>query len=178
MYCPKWAYCRPGAGAILARTQSDLGFDNKTVRVNKSADDNTQLMRQPKTKVSVALLPMPSAFEAMLLDYIRQWKSKAGGFLFPTRNGLRPRSRDNVVKIGLRPVLQQARHSQRQHWTSRVPTQPATELVESNAPLTVLQRQMRHANIATTLGVLHARHPAKSARCNGGSEPPIRRSKQ
>jgi integrase len=143
--------CR--AGEILALTVSDLDFDNKTVRVNKSADDNTRLIRQPKTKASVALLPMPSALEAMLRDYIRQWKPNAGGILFPTRNGLRPRSRDNVVKVGLKPVLRKLGIPSENTGLHAFRHSLATELVESNAPLTVLQRQMRHADIATTLRV-------------------------
>jgi integrase len=143
--------CR--AGEILALTVSDLDFDNKTVRVNKSADDNTRLIRQPKTKASVALLPMPSALESMLRDYIRQWKPNAGGILFPTRNGLRPRSRDNVVKVGLKPVLRKLGIPSAHTGLHAFRHSLATELVESNAPLTVLQRQMRHADIATTLRV-------------------------
>jgi integrase len=84
---------------------NDLDFGNKTIRVNKSADDNTREMRQPKTKASVALLPMPSALEATLRNYLLHWKPNARGTLFATRNGERPRSRDNVVRVGLKPVL-------------------------------------------------------------------------
>ena len=52
------------AGEILALTLDDLDFTSKTVRVNKSADDNTRKIRQPKTDSSVGLLPMPSALES------------------------------------------------------------------------------------------------------------------
>jgi integrase len=54
------------AGEILALTLDDLDFKSKTVRVNKSSDDNTREIRQTKTKCSVALLPMPSALEGYL----------------------------------------------------------------------------------------------------------------
>ena len=141
------------AGELLALTLDDLNFANKTVRVNKSSDDNTRQIRQPKTKSSVALLPMPSVLEAVLRDYIRQWKPNPKGILFPTRNGLRPRSRDNVVKCGLKPVLRKLGIPSANTGLHAFRHGLATELVESNAPLSVLQKQMRHADIATTLRI-------------------------
>jgi integrase len=141
------------AGEILALTLDDLDFTHKTVRVNKSADDNTRKIRQPKTKASSALLPMSSALEAVLRNYIQHWTPNAGGILFATRNGLRPRSRDNVVKCGLKPVLRQLGIPSANTGLHAFRHGLATELVESNAPLTVLQRQMRHADIATTLRI-------------------------
>jgi len=143
--------CR--AGEILALTIDDLDFDNRTVRVNKSSDDNTRQIRQPKTKSSVAMLPMPSALEAVLRNYIRQWTPNQGGILFATRNGLRPRSRDNVVKCGLKPVLRKLGIPSEDTGLHAFRHGLATELVESNAPLSVLQRQLRHADIATTLRI-------------------------
>ncbi|HXN97402.1 MAG TPA: tyrosine-type recombinase/integrase, partial [Candidatus Acidoferrales bacterium] len=141
------------AGEILALTLDDLDFTSKTVRVNKSADDNTRLIRQPKTDSSVGLLPMPSALEAVLRDYIRQWKPNTSGILFATRNGLRPRSRDNVVKCGLKPVLRRLGIPTANTGLHAFRHGLATELVQSNAPLPDLQRQMRHADIATTLRI-------------------------
>jgi len=140
------------AGEILALTVSDLDFTHKAIRVNKSADDRTREIRQPKTKCSVALLPMPSALEATLRDYVmRHWKPNLGGILFATRNGSRPRSRANVVRVGLRPVLR----------TLGIPNAGlhafrhglATELADQRVPVTVLQNQLRHADVRTTLKV-------------------------
>jgi len=54
------------AGELLALMVGDLDFNRKTIRVSKSSDDNTRDIRQPKTKNSSAMLPMPSALEAML----------------------------------------------------------------------------------------------------------------
>jgi integrase len=64
------------AGELLALTLDDLNFDRKTIRVNKSSDDLTREIRQPKTKCSVALLPMPSALETVLRNYIKTWTPK------------------------------------------------------------------------------------------------------
>jgi integrase len=141
------------AGELLALTLDDLNFASKTVRVNKSSDDNTRQIRQPKTKSSVALLPMPSALEAKLRNYIRQWKPNPSGILFATRNGLRPRSRDNVVKCGLKPVLCKLGIPSANTGLHAFRHGLATELVDSNAPLPVVQKQLRHADIATTLRI-------------------------
>jgi integrase len=75
------------ADETLALTLDDLNFNNKTVRVNKSVDDATRDVRQPKTPRSIAALPM------------------------------------------------------------------TTELAEASVPLTMLQNQLRHAGVKTTLRV-------------------------
>lgn len=75
-----------------------------------------------------------------------------GGILFATRDGSRPRSRANVVRIGLKPMLRKL----------GIPTNAglhafrhglATELAEASVPITVLQNQLRHADVKTTLKV-------------------------
>jgi integrase len=141
------------AGEIMALTLDDLDFNNKTVRVNKSADDNTREIRQPKTKCSVALLPMPSALEAVLRNFIMHWTPNLGGILFATRDGSRPRSRDNVVKVGLKPVLRKLGIPSANTGLHAFRHGLATELAEASVPLTVLQHQLRHADVKTTLKV-------------------------
>jgi integrase len=140
------------AGELRALTVNDLDFANKTIRVNKSSDDRTREIRQPKTKASVALPPLPSALEAVLRNYTLNWTPNARGILFATRDGSRPRSRANVVRIGLKPVLRKlgictkaGLHAFRHGL--------ATELAEASVPITALQNQMRHADIRTTLKV-------------------------
>jgi integrase len=140
------------AGEILALTLDDLNFDRRTIRVNKSSDDRTRQIRQPKTKCSVATLPMPSALETILRNFLLHWKPNPAGILFATRDGLRPRSRANVVRVGLKPVLRRlgipanaGLHAFRHGL--------ATELAEAAVPLPVLQNQMRHADVKTTLKI-------------------------
>jgi hypothetical protein len=154
------------AGEILALTLDDLHFTSKTQRANKSADANTRQIRQPKTKSFVAMLPMPSASEAMLRNYIRQWTPNKAGILFATRNGLRPRSRDNVAKCGLKPVLRKLgiptantgcmRFGMAYNAARRI-QRTAAGLAKANAPLW-------HCDNAAHL---HARDPAEPARRNG-----------
>jgi integrase len=66
------------AGELLALNVSDLDFTNKTISISKSADNNTRIIREPKTKNSTATLPMPSALEAVLRNYLEHhWKPNA-----------------------------------------------------------------------------------------------------
>lgn len=141
------------AGEILALTLHDLDFDRKTIRVNKSVDDSTREVRQPKTKCSVAMLPMPSALETVLRRYLQNWEPNAKGILFATRDGSRSRSRDNVVRVGLKPVLRKLGIPTADTGLHAFRHGLATELVDQSVPLSVVQHQLRHADIRTTLGV-------------------------
>jgi integrase len=142
------------AGEILALTVDDLNFNAKTIRVNKSADDSTRIVRQPKTKGSVALLPMSSTLEGVLQNYLKaSWKPNATRLLFPARSGTRPRSRRNVVRVGLHPVLKRLGIPAANAGLHAFRHGLATALVEASAPISVLQTQMRHADVATTLRI-------------------------
>jgi len=140
------------AGEILALTLDDLNFDRKTIRVNKSSDDLTRQIRQPKTKCSVATLPMPSALEGVLRNYIRQWTPNPSGLLFAARDG-RPRSRTNVVRNGLKPILRKLGIPSAETGLHAFRHGLATELADASVPLTVLQTQLRHASVTTTLKI-------------------------
>jgi integrase len=140
------------AGEILALTLDDLDFARKTVRVNKSSDDRTREIRQPKTPRSIAMLPMTTELEAKLRDYIQNyWKPNTRQILFPNLQGDRPRSRESVVVFGLKPVLKKLGIPSHNVGLHAFRHGLATELVEAAAPLTVLQHQLRHADIKTTL---------------------------
>jgi integrase len=95
------------AGELMALTIPDLDFHRKTIRINKSADDLTRQVRQPKTKKSEAMLPMPSYLGAMLRNFLRHhWKENPNQLLFPAprKDGF-ARSRNNVVRSALKPIL-------------------------------------------------------------------------
>ena len=142
------------AGELLALNTADLDFNRKTVRVSKSSDDNTRDIRQPKTKKSCAMLPMPSALEAMLREYLEHhWKPNPSSLLFPNAKGTHPRWRDDVVKYGLKPVLRKLGIPTKDTGLHAFRHGLATELAEQAVPLTVLQTQMRHADIKTTLRI-------------------------
>jgi len=133
---------------------SDLDFERKTLRVNKSADDRTRVVRQPKTKKSVASLPMPSSLEEMLRNYLKHhWKENLGKLLFPAprKEGF-AYSRNNVVRSGLKPILRKLGIPDENVGLHAFRHGLATESAESE-PITVLQAQMRHADVRTTLKV-------------------------
>lgn len=95
------------AGEILALTPCDLDFERKTIRVNKSSDDKTREIRQPKTKNSVATLPMASSLQFSLRNYLtHHWKENPAGLLFPNREGTRPRRRESIVEYALKPFFE------------------------------------------------------------------------
>ena len=142
------------AGELLALTAGDLDFRQKTIRVSKSADDRTRTIRQPKTRKSVALLPMPSYLETMLRNYIaNHWKENPEKLLFPAprKKGF-GMSRNNVVRSGLKPILRKLGIDDKNIGLHAFRHGLATELAE-NEPITVLQTQMRHADVRTTLKV-------------------------
>jgi integrase len=142
------------AGELLALTAGDLDFVGKSITVNKSADDNTRKIGLTKTETSTALLPISSVLATALQDYLaNHWRDNPRRLLFPNRKGTQPLWRDNVVKYGLKPVLK--KHG--------IPTKfaglhafrhgLATELADRSTPIPVMQKQMRHADIRTTLRV-------------------------
>jgi len=104
---------------------------------------------------------MPSALEAMLKSYLdHHWKPNAPGLLFPNRNGTKPRWRDNVVKYGLKPVLKKLGLPTHDVGLHAFRHRLATELADAAVPLPVLQQQMRHADVRTTLRIYTRAIPA------------------
>jgi integrase len=142
------------AGEILALQRDDLDFERKTIRVNKSSDDRTREIRQPKTRNSVATLPMPEALEASLRNHLEShWKPNSLGLVFPNHEGTKPRKRESVVQYGLKPVLRKLGIPESNTGLHAFRHGLATELAEASVPLTVLQQQLRHADVKTTLRV-------------------------
>lgn len=142
------------AGEILALSPNDLDFERKTIRVNKSSDDKTREIRQPKTRKSVATLPMSLALESSLRNYLdHHWQENLAGLLFPNREGTRPRKRESVVEYGLKPILRKLGIPEKNTGFHAFRHGLATELAEASVPITVLQQQMRHADVKTTLRV-------------------------
>ena len=152
LFATAW-YTGLRAGELFGLTRDDLDFNRKTIRVNKSADDKTREIRQPKTQKSVATLPMPSALEAMLRNYLeRHYKPNPKGILFTNRWGTNSMKRESLVQFVLRPIqkrlgmpLRGGLHAFRHGL--------ATELADASVPITVLQSQMRHSDVKTTLRI-------------------------
>jgi len=149
------------AGELLALTRDDLDFDRRTIRVNKSADDKTREARQPKTKNSIATLPMPSALEPMLRNYLeRHYKQNPAGILFTNRAGTRSMKRESLVQFVLKPILKRLNIPAKRTGLHAFRHGLATALVDEGAPFSVLQQQLRHADVKTTLRIYAHAIPA------------------
>jgi integrase len=74
-------------------------------------------------------------------------------YLFPSKTGEFPRWRDNVVKYGLKPILKELGIPAENTGLHAFRHGLATELAERAVRVTVLQKQLRHADVHTTLRV-------------------------
>jgi hypothetical protein len=100
-----------------------------------------------------AISCLPPFSELRVAPYLkRAWKPNPHDLLFPNRACTRPRKRESVVQYALKPLLRKlgiddgaGLHAFRHGL--------ATELAEASVPITVLQTQMRHADVKTTLRV-------------------------
>lgn len=105
---------------------------------------------------------MPSALEEVLRNYIQRiWKPNTSGILFPSKKDGRPRTRKNVVVNGLKPVLRKLGIPSENTGLHAFRHGLATELVDNSVPVTVLQSQMRHADVRTLAGSNHYVQPVR-----------------
>jgi integrase len=155
IYMLAW-YVGVRGGEDMALTRDDLSFEKRTIRVIKNADDNTRIVRQTKTVESDSSLPMPTALEQHLREFImRSWTPNPKGLLFPAKHKEgASMSRESAVRY-LHRVMKRL----------KLPIPPAgiglhafrhglaTELVEQSAPITAVQKQMRHSDVKTTLKI-------------------------
>jgi integrase len=97
---------------------------------------------------------MPSALEGVLRNYIQKsWKPNQSGLLFASsHDDGKPRTRKNVGN-GLKPVLRKLGIPSENTGLHAFRHGLATELVENSVPVTVLQSQLRHADVRTSLKI-------------------------
>lgn len=135
-------------GEVFGLTLDDLDFERRLIFVRQTAYYSK--LQTPKTRSSIAPVPMPSPLEKMLREFLRTWKPNAARLLFATRNGT-PFAENNVVQRKLWPILDRlgvprcGMHAFRHTHASLLVAQGATPAVA--------QRQLRHADVATTLGI-------------------------
>ena len=85
-------------------------------------------------------------------SFIRQWTPNPAGLLFAARDG-RPRSRTNVVRNGLKPILRKLGIPSAETGLHAFRHGLATELAEASVQLTVLHTKLRQASVTTTLKI-------------------------
>jgi integrase len=136
------------AGEVLGLQVDDLDFDHRLIFIRRSAWYGK--IQTLKSRASKGALPMPEPLAVMLKNYLENWPPNAERLLFANRVG-RPMSANKVVQRKLWPVLDALKitrcglHAFRHTHSSL--------LVESGAPVSVAQAQLRHADPRLTLEV-------------------------
>ncbi len=103
-----------------------------------------------KSRASQKPLPMPSVLVEILREYLKSWCETSERWLFSNSRG-KPYSANNVVQRKLWPILDALKiprcglHAFRHTHSSL--------LLETGAPPTVAQAQLRHADQRITLGI-------------------------
>jgi integrase len=139
--------CR--VGEMLGLKTGDLNFNRKVIHIRRSIDSRTRQEQSTKTKNSTGEVPMPVALEKRLSVFLTdEWRENPNGYLFANRNG-NPYSVGKVTEYGLWPV--QNKLGIPHTGTHAFRHAAASELLEEGAPLTVVQRQLRHGDAKTTL---------------------------
>jgi integrase len=139
--------CR--VGEMLGLKIGDLDFNRKVIYIRRSIDSRTKKEQSTKTKNSTGEVPMPIALEKRLRAFLKtEYRENPNRYLFANRNS-QPFSVGKVTEYGLWPV-QHALCIPRTG-THAFRHAAASELLEEGAPLTVVQRQLRHGDAKTTL---------------------------
>jgi integrase len=133
-------------GEVLGLTVDHLDFEHRLIHVRQTAYYSK--LQTPKSRASIAPVPMPAPLEDMLRQYLKTWKPNANRLLFATRKGT-AFSENNVVQRKLWPILDGLgiprcgmhafRHTH------------ASLLVAQGASPVVAQRQLRHSDVMTTM---------------------------
>jgi integrase len=133
-------------GEVLGLTVDDLDFEGRLIQVRQTAYYSK--LQTPKTRSSIASVPMPGPLEVVLRDYLRTWKPNAARLLFATRNGT-PFAENNVVQRKLWPILDALKIPRCGMHAFR--HTHASLLVSQGASPAVAQKQLRHSDVRTTL---------------------------
>ena len=137
-------------GEVLALRREHLDFRRRVISIRGSVYEGK--VGTPKSKASIADLPMPDVLGERLRNY--EWnpakKENPLGFLFLNRDG-RPYSANRLRERKLHPVLAKLGIEQTGFHSFRHGV--ASELIDSGAPITVVQTQMRHSDPSITLGI-------------------------
>ena len=137
-------------GEVLALRVEDLDFRRKLLNVRCSTYAGQ--IGTPKSAASIADLPLPAALEARLKAYLesRHYHKNDFGLLFVNRRG-RPFSANKLREKKLRPLLAELGIPVAGFHAFRHAV--ASELIDSGAPITVVQAQLRHSDPRITLGL-------------------------
>lgn len=135
-------------GEVLGLSVDDLDFEGRLIHVRQTAYYSK--LQTPKSRSSIASVPMPGVLEEMLCEYLKMCKPNSSRLLFSTRSG-RPFAANNIVQRKLWPILDSLKIPRCGMHAFR--HTHASLLVAQGASPPVAQRQLRHADVGTTLGI-------------------------
>ena len=139
--------CR--VGEMLGLKIGDLDCNRKVIYIRRSIDSRTKQEQSTETKNSTGEVPMPAALEKRLRAFLNTgYRENENRYLFANQNG-NAFSVGKVTEYGLWPV--QDKLGIPHTGTHAFRHAAASELLEEGAPLTVVQRQLRHCDAKTTL---------------------------
>jgi integrase len=133
-------------GEVLGLSIDDLDFEQRLIFVRCSAWYSHLV--SPKTKRSVATVPMPEPLADMLANYLASWRPNEKRLLFSNRRG-NPYSENKVVQKRLWPILDalsipRCGMKAFRHGCGSL-------MQSSGASVKVTQTQLRHADASTTM---------------------------
>ena len=128
----------------------DLDFRRKQVCIRCSTYAGQ--IGTPKSKASIADVPMPRVLESRLKSYLasRHYRQNNLGLLFVNRRG-RPYSANKLREKKLRPLLTELGIPLAGFHAFRHAV--ASEMIDGGAPITVVQAHLRHSDPRITLGL-------------------------
>lgn len=133
-------------GEVLGLSTDDLDFDHCLLYVRQTAYYSK--LQTPKSRSSIAPVPMPGPLEAMLREYVRAWVPNSPRLLFATRNGT-PFAENNLVQRKLWPILDRLQIPRCGMHAFR--HTHASLFVAQGASPAVAQRQLRHSDMRATM---------------------------
>jgi integrase len=136
------------AGEALGLQWQDVDLNRRLLNIRRSAWCGK--IKTAKNESSETVLPIPEPLAEILRQYRQEWKPNPAGFLFATRNGCPPSS-NKIIEYHLGPLLDALELDRRGLHAFR--HTHASLLLESGANIKVVQRQLRHSDERTTLGV-------------------------
>ncbi len=137
------------AGEMLGLKVCDLDFSRKVIHIRRSVDSRTKKEQSTKSTGSASDVPIPPALEKRLKGFlVDHFRENPNGYLFANRRG-NSYSVGKVTEYGLWPVQEGLGIERTGFHAFRHAA--ASEMLEQGAPLTVVQRQLRHKDARTTL---------------------------
>ncbi len=135
-------------GEISALHWDDIDFQNKTISITKSWNQDRREMSKPKTEASIRTIPV----NGWLLDLIKELKVNECDFVFGTyRTDLPPTSQ--AINQQLRRLLKEGNMEKRNFHFHSLRHSHVAFLLANGVDIYAISQRLGHSNIAITLKV-------------------------